>query len=59
MCIRDSPVVGIATASPEKFENVIKRVIPEYHSNESLNEEHFLVLDTEVSLVENTINEYF
>jgi threonine synthase len=53
------PVVGIATASPEKFENVIKRVIPEYHSNESLNEEHFLVLDTEVSLVENTINEYF
>jgi threonine synthase len=53
------PVVGIATASPEKFENVIKRVIPEYHSNESLNEEHFLVLDTEVDLVENTINEYF
>ena len=53
------PVVGIATASPEKFENVIKRVIPEYHSIESPNEEHFLVLDSEVSLVENTINEYF
>jgi len=55
----DLPVVGVATASPEKFENVINKVIPDYQSKDSSNEEQFIVLETEVDLVENTINEYF
>ena len=55
----DLPVVGVATASPEKFENVINKVIPDYNSKDSYNEEQFLVLDTEVGVVENAINEYF
>ena len=43
----------------EKFENVINKVIPDYQSKDSSNEEQFIVLETEVDLVENTINEYF
>ena len=53
------PVVGVATASPEKFENVINKVIPEYQSKDFPNEEKFIVLETEVGLIENAINEYF
>ena len=53
------PVVGVATASPEKFEHVINKVIPEYQSKDSSNEEKFIVLESEVDLVENAINEYF
>jgi threonine synthase len=53
------PVVGIATASPGKFENVITNVIPEFHSKAGKNDEKYIILESDVVLVENTIAEYF
>ena len=53
------PIVGIATASPEKFENVISNVIPEFHTKASKNDEKYIILESDSSLVENAIREYF
>ena len=53
------PIVGIATASPEKFENVISNVIPEFHTKASKNDEKYIILESDSSLVKNAIREYF
>ena len=52
------PVVGIATASPEKFSNVISKIIDEFTIENKKNEEKFLVEKANSSLVENTIKEH-
>ena len=51
------PVVGVATASPEKFSNVISKIIDEFSVENKKNEEKFLVQKANSSLVENTIKE--
>ena len=53
----DLPVVGVATASPEKFSIVISRIIDEFSVENKKNEEKFLVQKANSSLVENTIKE--
>ena len=53
------PVVGLATASPEKFEDVINRVIPEFNSYSTQNKEEYLILENKVGLIEDAINQYF
>lgn len=53
------PVVGIATASPEKFEDVINRVIPEFNIHSTHNKEEYLILENEASFIEDAINQYF
>ena len=53
------PVVGIATASPEKFSNVISSVIPSFSVENIENIEKYIVSESESSVVENTIKEYF
>ena len=54
----DLPVVGVATASPEKFSNVISKIIDEFSVENKKNEEKFLVQKANSSLVENTIKEH-
>ena len=51
------PVVGVATASPEKFSDVISKTIDEFRVESTKNEEKFLVQKANSSLVENTIKE--
>ena len=53
------PVVGIATASPEKFSNVISSVIPSFSAENTENIEKYIVSESDSSVVENTIKEYF
>jgi threonine synthase len=53
----DLPVVGVATASPEKFSNVISKIIDEFSVENKKNEEKFLVQKANSLLVENTIKE--
>ena len=53
------PVVGIATASPEKFSNVISSVIPSFSVENTENIEKYIVSESDSSEVENTIKEYF
>ena len=53
----DLPVVGVATASPEKFSIVISKIIDEFSVENKKNEEKFLVQKANSSLVENTIKE--
>ena len=53
------PVVGIATASPEKFSNVISSVIPSFSVENFEKEEEYVVSKTDSSVIENTIKEYF
>ena len=53
------PVVGIATASPEKFSNVISSVIPSFSVENIENIEKYIVSESDSSVVENTIKEYF
>ena len=53
------PVVGIATASPEKFSNVISSVIPSFSVENTENIEKYIVSESDSSVVENTIIEYF
>ena len=53
------PVVGIATASPEKFSNVISSVISSFSVKNSENTEDYIVCRSDSSTVENTIKEYF
>jgi len=53
------PVVGIATASPEKFSNVISSVIPSFSLENTENIEKYIVSKSDSSVVENTIKEYF
>ena len=53
------PVVGIATASPEKFSNVISSVIPSFSVENTENIEKYIVSESDSSVVENTIKEYF
>ena len=52
------PVVGVATASPEKFSDVISKIIEEFTVKNEKNEEKFLVQKANSSLVENTIKEH-
>ncbi len=52
------PVVGVATASPEKFSDVISKIIDEFTVENEKNEEKFLVQKANSSLVENTIKEH-
>ena len=53
------PVVGIATASPEKFSNVISSVIPSFSVENTENIEKYIVSESDSTVVENTIKEYF
>ena len=53
------PTVGVATASPEKFEDVINQVIPEFSNHSSLKEEEYLILENEIGLIEDAINQHF
>jgi threonine synthase len=53
------PIVGVATASPEKFEDVINQVIPEFSNQSSLKEEEYLILENEIGLIEDAINQHF
>ena len=53
------PVVGIATASPEKFSNVISSVIPSFSIKNSEKDEEYVVSKPDSSVIENTIKEYF
>ena len=53
------PVVGIATASPEKFSNVISSVIPSFSVENTENIEKYIMSESDTSVVENTIKEYF
>ena len=52
------PVVGIATASPEKFSDVISKIIHEFSVENKKNEEKFLIQKANSSLVENTIKDH-
>ncbi len=52
------PVVGVATASPEKFSNVISKIIDEFIVENKKNKEKYLVLKANSLLVENTIQEH-
>ena len=54
----DLPVVGVATASPEKFSNVISKIIAKFTVENEKNEEKFLVQKPNSSLIENTIKEH-
>jgi len=54
----DLPVVGIATASPEKFSDVISKIIDEFTVKNKKNEEKFLIQKANSSLVENIIKEH-
>ena len=53
------PIVGVATASPEKFEDVINQVIPEFSIQSALKEEEYLILENEIGLIEDAINQHF
>ena len=53
------PVVGIATASPEKFSNVISSVISSFSIKNMENIEKYIVSEPDSLVVENTIKEYF
>ena len=53
------PVVGVATASPEKFSNVISTAISSFSVNNSKNEEKYIVSESDTVEVENMIKEYF
>jgi threonine synthase len=53
------PTVGVSTASPDKFEDVISTVIPEFTTHTFQNEEEFLILKNEISFIEDAINQYF
>jgi threonine synthase len=53
------PTVGVATASSEKFEDVINQVIPEFSNQSSLKEEEYLILENEIGLIEDAINQHF
>ena len=57
--VSNLPVVGVATASPEKFSNVISSVISSFSVKNSENTEDYIVCRSDSSTVENTINEYF
>ena len=52
------PVVGVATASPEKFSDVISKIINEFTVENKKNEEKFLTQKANSSLVENTIKDH-
>ena len=52
------PVVGVATASPEKFSDVISKIINEFTVENKKNEEKFLIQKANSSLVENTIKDH-
>ena len=52
------PVVGVATASPEKFSDVISKIIDEFTVENKKNEEKFLIQKANSSLVENTIKDH-
>ncbi len=52
------PVVGVATASPEKFSNVISKIIDEFTIENKKNKEKYLVLKANSLLVEKTIQEH-
>ena len=53
------PVVGIATASPEKFSKVISSVIPSFSVENTEHIEKYIVSESDSSVVVNTIKEYF
>ena len=53
------PTVGVATASPEKFEDVINQVIPEFSIQSALKEEEYLILENDIGLIEDAINQHF
>jgi len=52
------PVVGVATASPEKFSDVISEIIHEFTVKSKKNAEKFLIQKANSSLVENTIKDH-
>ena len=53
------PVIGVATASPEKFSDVISTAISSFSVNNSKNEEKYIVSESDTVVVENMIKEYF
>ena len=52
------PVVGVATASPEKFSDVISEIIHEFTVKSKKKKEKFLIQKANSSLVENTIKDH-
>ena len=52
------PVVGIATASPEKFSDVISKIIHKFTVENKKKKEKFLIQKANSSLVENTIKDH-
>ena len=52
------PVVGIATASPEKFSDVISKIIHKFTVENKRKKEKFLIQKANSSLVENTIKDH-
>ena len=52
------PVVGIATASPEKFSDVISKIIHKFSVENKKKKEKFLIQKANSSLVENTIKDH-
>ena len=53
------PVVGVATASPEKFSDVISTAISSFTVNNPKNKEKYIVSESDTVEVENIIKEYF
>jgi threonine synthase len=53
------PVIGVATASPEKFSDVISTAISSFSVNNIKNEEKYIVSESDTVVVENMIKEYF
>ena len=51
-------MVGVATASPEKFSDVISEIIHEFTVKSKKNAEKFLIQKANSSLVENTIKDH-
>jgi threonine synthase len=53
------PVIGVATASPEKFSDVISTAISSFTVNNPKNKEKYIVSESDTVEVENMIKEYF
>ena len=53
------PVIGVATASPEKFSDVISTAISSFTVNNPKNKEKYIVSESDTVEVENIIKEYF
>ena len=53
------PVIGVATASPEKFSDVISTAISSFTVNNPKNKENYIVSESDTVEVKNMIKKYF